>query len=132
MQPGGSVLYIIPPPPQELQQMEQIKQEFYEAKALSFKMRRMSSEPSASSPSSARCVRAVFYNHSLPDYIYSLIFVLTFIASWIRIVLHFSERHQSLSSSVAKQSDVLKTGCLGPTLEKEERKEKQYRKEESK
>lgn len=68
-------------PPKNYSKMEQIKQEFYEAKTLSFKMRRTSSEPSASSPSSARCVRAVFCNHSLPDYIYSLIFVLTFIAS---------------------------------------------------
>lgn len=37
-----------------------------------------------------------------------------------------------MSSSVVKQSDVLKTGCLGSAVWKEERKEKQCRKEESK
>lgn len=36
-----------------------------------------------------------------------------------------------MSSSAEKQPDVLKTGCLG-SAQKEERKEKQYRKEESK
>lgn len=75
--------------------------------------KRLSSEPFTSSPSSIRCVWAVFFNKiAFLDLLINF-GVSTFIASWIRrIVLHFSEMHQSMSSSVAKQSDVLKTGCF--------------------
>lgn len=41
-----------------------------------------------------------------------------------RIVLYFSEMHQSMSSSVAKQSDVLKTGCFGSALLKKKKKKR--------
>lgn len=46
--------------------IEYIKQEFYEAMTLFFEMKRMSSEPFTSSPSSVRCVRAVFFKDRLP------------------------------------------------------------------